>query len=143
MSKSNTLENAYLLLLFHGTAFADIAQNDSSSPLTSFYVSLHTSDPGEAGDQTTNEIAYTGYARQAVTRDSGGFNVSGNIVTFVDDVEFPIMTAGAGGTVTHFGIGTDASGAGRLLYSGTVDPDILVAVGVEPIIDQSSSITED
>ena len=59
MSKSNALENALLELLFKATTFADIAENDTTSPAANLYFSLHTSDPGEAGSQTTNEISYT------------------------------------------------------------------------------------
>ncbi len=40
-----------------------IADNAATSPITNLYVSLHTGDPGEAGDQTTSEAAYTSYAR--------------------------------------------------------------------------------
>ncbi len=66
MSKGNTFENDLLLLIFNATAIANIADNASASPLTNLYVSLHTGDPGEAGSQTTNECAYTSYARVAV-----------------------------------------------------------------------------
>lgn len=40
------------------------------------YVSLHTSDPGAGGSQTTNEATYTSYARVAVTRDGTAWTVS-------------------------------------------------------------------
>ena len=52
MSKANAYESDLLKLLFNGTAIADVADNDATSPLTNLYVSLHTADPGEAGDQT-------------------------------------------------------------------------------------------
>ena len=75
MSKGNTFENDLVALIFNATAIANIADNASSSPLTSLYLALHSLDPGEAGDQTTNEVAYTSYARVAVTRNRGGFSV--------------------------------------------------------------------
>jgi len=145
MSKTNTLENGILGLLFNATAIADIAENDTTAPLASFYVSLHTSDPGEAGDQTTGEIAYTGYARQAVARASGagGWTVTGNSVSPFGNIDFPEMTGGAGGTVTHFGVGTLVTTAGVLLYSGTVTPNIVVTNGVIPRLKTTSTITED
>ncbi len=62
MSKGNTYENDILKLTFNATAIANIADNAAASPLTNLQMSLHTADPGEAGDQTTNEIAYTSYA---------------------------------------------------------------------------------
>lgn len=143
MSKGNTFENDLLALIFNGTAIADLADNDATSPLTSLYASLHTSDPGEAGDQTTNEIAYTGYARAAITRDSGGFTVSGSSITLTANVDFPEMTGGAGGTVTHFAIGTAASGTGKILYSGTTDPDHVIQTGNIPRLKTGTTITED
>ena len=61
MSKSNVTENDVLNYVFKKTAFPWDA-------ITNLYVSLHTADPGEAGDQTTSEATYTGYARIAVVR---------------------------------------------------------------------------
>lgn len=142
MSKGNTHENSYLLLLFNGTAFADIAENDTTSPLTNLYVSLHSSDPGEAGDQTTNEVAYTTYARVAVARTSGGWTVTANSVSPAATITFPACTAGTA-TATHFAVGTAASGAGVLLYSGTVSPNISISNGVTPTLTTASAITED
>ena len=143
MSKSNSFENSFLLLIFNGTAIADLAENDTSSPLTNLYVALHTSDPGEAGTQSTNEISYTGYARVAVARTSGGWTVTANSVSPVADITFGEMTAGAGGTVTHASVGTLASGAGIILYSGTVTPNIAVTTGTIPRILTGSTIVEE
>ncbi len=143
MSKGNTFENDWLKLIFQATAIADLADNDATSPLTNLYVSLHTSDPGEAGDQTTNEISYTGYARVAVARTSGGWTVTANSVSPVASIDFGVMTAGAGGTVTHFAVGTLVSGAGKLLYSGATNVSIAVIAGVQPKLGTTTAITED
>jgi hypothetical protein len=142
MSKGNTFENDLLKLIFNATAIANMADNAGSSPLTNLYVSLHTGDPGEAGSQTTNEATYTGYARVAVARTSGGWTVTNNSVSPAAAIEFPACTAGSN-TVTHFAVGTAVSGAGKLLYSGTVTPNIAVANGVTPRLTTSSAITED
>lgn len=143
MSKGNTFENDWLKLIFNATAIANIADNAVSSPLTNLYVSLHTADPGEAGDQTTSEISYTGYARVAVARTSGGWTVTANSVSPVAAIVFGQMTAGTGGTVTHFGVGTAVSSTGKLLYSGTVSPNIVVSNGVTPQLGTGTVITED
>ena len=131
MSKSNAYENAILLLVFNGTTFADIAENDTTSPATQLFVSLHTSDPGEAGAQNTNEIAYTSYARVGVNRNSGGWTVSGNAVSNTGAVTWPACTGGSG-TATHFGIGTLTSGAGVLLYSGALSGSLAISSGITP-----------
>lgn len=143
MSKGDTFENDFLKLIFNATAIANIADNAATSPLTNLFVSLHTADPGEAGNQTTSEIAYTGYARIAVARTSSGWTVTNNSVSPVANIDFGQMTAGAGGTVTFFAVGTASSGAGKILYSGTVTPNISVVNGVIPRITTGSTITED
>lgn len=142
MSKGNTFENDILKLIFNGTAIADLAENDATSPLASLYLSLHTADPGEAGDQTTNETTYTGYARVAVTRDGTGFTVTGNSVSPAANVVFGECSAGTA-TITHAAVGTAASGAGKLLYKGAVSPNIAVSAGVTPRLTTASAITED
>lgn len=143
MSKSNAFENDLLKLIFNGTPIANLADNAASAPLTNLYLSLHVGDPGEAGDQTTNEVSYTGYARMAVARTGAGWVVTGNSVSPAANVEFGEMTDGAGGLVTHAAIGTNASGAGKILYSGALIPNINVALGITPRIRTTSTITED
>lgn len=142
MSKGNTYENDLLKLIFNATAIANIADNAGTSPLTNLYVSLHTADPGEAGDQTTSEIAYTSYARVAVARSGSGWTVSGNSVSPAATISFPAGTGGSG-TATHFGVGTASSGAGKLLYSGTITPNIVCGSGVTPELTTATAITED
>ena len=143
MSKSDTFENDLLKLIYNATAIANLADNAATSPITNLYVSLHTADPGEAGNQTTSEISYTGYARVAVARTSGGWTVTGSSVSPVADVVFGAMTAGAGGTVTHAAVGTASTGTGKILHSGAISPTIVVANGVTPRITTSTTITED
>lgn len=142
MSKSDTLETAQLALLFNATPLGGIADNAGSSPLTELYVSLHTADPGEAGDQSSNECDYTGYARVAVARTNAGWVVTGNSVSPAADIVFPAATGGSN-TATHFAIGTASSGAGSLLYSGTLSPIIAISNGVTPRLTSSTTVTED
>lgn len=143
MSKGNTFENDLLKLIFHGTPIANIADNAASSPLGSLYVALHTADPGEGGNQSASEAAYTGYARVAVSRNSGGWTISGASVSPVADIAFAVITGGAGGEATHASIGTAASGAGKILYRGAIGQPIGLAVGNAPILEAGSTITED
>jgi len=140
--KGNTFENDLLALIFNGTAIANIADNAASSPLTNLYVALHSADPGEAGSQTTNEVAYTSYARVAVARTSGGWTVSANSVVPAAAINFPACTGGTA-TATHFSIGTASSGAGKILYSGALSPTISIATGVTPQLTTSTTVTED
>lgn len=140
-SKGNTFENDILALIFNATAIADLAENDASSPATTLTVALHTADPGEAGTQATSETAYTGYSRVAVNRNSGGWTVSGNSVSPTANIDFGECTASCSVTLTHFSVGTGVSN--KLLYKGTLTPNIAMAVGVIPRIKTTSTITED
>jgi hypothetical protein len=101
---------------------------------------------GETGDQTTSEATYTGYARVAVARSSGGWTISGTAPTQVQNaalISFPACTAGSN-TITFFGVGTLTSGAGKLLYSGAVSPNLAVSNGITPQISANGiTITED
>ena len=141
MSKGNTFETDMLALIFNGTAIADLAENDTTSPVASLTVALHTADPGETGTQSTNETAYTGYARQSVARSAGGWTVTGNSVSPVANINFPECTASPGAPITHMSIGTGV--ANKLLYKGTITPSIAVAAGAIPRLKTTTTITED
>jgi hypothetical protein len=148
MSKTNTWEAGLLNLLFNNVAFTLVGDAGGLLPSAtagSLWLSLHTSDPGEAGDQTTNEIGYTSYARVAVARSAGGWTISGTAPTKVaptGTVSWPAGTGGSG-TATHVGIGTSSSGAGKLLYKGALTPNIVCGNGITPQITTASEITED
>ena len=94
--------------------------------------------------QTTHEVAYTGYARVAVARTTGGWTVSGSNPTIVNHVattlNFPICTA-LTDTATFFSIGYGASGATEILYSGALTPTIAISAGVTPQV--VIAVTED
>jgi hypothetical protein len=134
MSKGNTFENDLLLLIFNNTAAALIGDASGLQPSAtagSLYVSLHTGDPGEAGTQTTNECAYTSYARVAVARSGAGWTVSGNAVTNAALVQFPQCTGGSE-TATYFAIGTASSGTGKVLYRGALSASLAISSGIQP-----------
>jgi len=146
MSKSNALENELLLHLLQNADIAligDATGVRGSSTAGSLYVSLHTADPGEAGDQTTSEATYTSYARVAVVRSAGGWTVSTNTGTNAALVTFPAATAGTN-TVTYFAVGTSISGAGKLLFSGALTASLAVSAGITPVFAIGAlSISED
>ena len=144
MSKANAYEDDILKLLLNATPIADIADNDATAPLTNLYVALHTADPGEAGTQVTSEIAYTGYARTAVTRNNGtpGWSVTGGSASPFATISFPAGTGGSG-TASHFSIGSASSGAGRIFYKGTITTPIVCGAGVTPQLTTAGTITED
>ena len=144
MSKSNAWETGLLSLLFTNDNFANVGDATGlrgSSVAGSLYFSLHTADPGEAGDQTTNEITYTSYARVAVARSAAGWTVTADAVAVDADVTFPAGIGGSG-TATHWGLGTASSAAGVLLYKGTISPNIVTGNGVTPVLTAGTVVTE-
>ena len=141
MGKGATFENAFLKLIFNATPIANIADNAASSPLTTLYGALHTADPTASGNQSTSEATYTGYARVAVARTTGGWTVTGNSVSPAATLSFPACTGGTN-TITNFSVGTASTGAGEILYTGTVTPNISVASGVTPQLTTASTVTE-
>lgn len=140
--KSDTFENDFLKLVFNATAIANIADNAAASPLTNLFVALHSADPTDTGNQTTNEITYTGYARATVARTSGGWTITGNSVSPTATISFGACTAGTA-TATFASVGVAVSGATKILYAGALSPSISISAGVTPQIGTTSTITED
>lgn len=143
MSKSNTFENDLLKLIFNGTAIANLADNAASAPLTNLYLALHTADPGEDGVQSTNEVSYVGYSRVALARTTAGWTVTGNSVSPAVAIEWGEMTSGTPGVASYVTVGTAASGGGKVLYRGALNPTVSYNVGVVPRLRTTSTITED
>lgn len=134
MSATNAFETALLTLYFNNTDHAnvgDAAGVQNSATAGSFYISLHTADPGETGTQTTSEATYTSYARVAVARSGAGWTVSGNNASNAAAIHFPACTGGTN-TITHFGIGSDVSDAGNLFFKGALTASLAVSSGITP-----------
>lgn len=135
MSMSNASETNLLNLLFNNVDWpnvGDAAGLQNSAAAGSFYVALHTADPTDAGDQTTSEVSYTGYARVAVARSGAGFSVSGAQVSNAATVQFGECTAGSA-TATHFSVGLLSAGAGDILYSGALSASRAISAGITPL----------
>lgn len=137
MSLTNAAETALLNLIFTNADWANIgdaAGLQNSATAGSFYISLHTADPGETGTQTTSEISYTGYARIAVARSGSGWTVSGSNASNTSVVTFGTCAAGSG-TATYLGIGTDVSGTGNLVLRGPITSPgsgLAISAGITP-----------
>ena len=134
MSASNAFETSLLQHIFQNANIAGIGDAGGlrgSVVAGVLYVSLHTADPGEAGNKTTNEATYTSYARLSVARDGSNWTVAGNNASNTLLLTFPQCTGGSN-TITHFGIGTDAAGVGNLLFSGALAASIIVSNLITP-----------
>jgi len=142
MAKSTITCNNLLKLIFNAVAWANMADNAATSPYTNLYLSLHTADPGIGNNQTTNETTYTNYTRIAVVRSAVGWTVATNTAVNAALVQFPSCGA-TGATLTHVAIGTNASGAGNVLYAGALTSSLAVASGIQPQFNPSAlTVTE-
>lgn len=127
MSKSNATENDLVKFLAHGTAFPSYG--------ATWYMHLHTADPGEAGTSATSEADYTDYERVAVSRDASGWticdadgtpNASGSAFKNAAEVTFPECNASyspSTQTITHASV---CSNSGQIIYSGALTTPIVV-----------------
>lgn len=98
-----------------------LLNTETATRPTSWYIALHTGDPGEVG--TANEVTNANaYARTAVTFAAAEQPSSG--LTFCDNtatVTFPTASGGNWGTISHISIKTSATyGAGETLFKGAL-----------------------
>ena len=134
MSATNAFETALLNLIILNIDAAnvgDAAGLQNSAAAGVFWISLHTASPGETGNQTTSETAYTNYARQDEARTASQWTVTGNTADNDNAIGFP--TGGASGaTLTDFGLGSDTSGTGNLFLFGALTASLAVSSGITP-----------
>jgi hypothetical protein len=102
-----------------------------SSTAGVFWISLHTGSPGETGDQTTSEAAYTSYARESVARSTAGWTVSSGVADNDSAISFT-QASGGSETETHFGIGSNETTSGNLDMYGALDSGLAVSTGITP-----------
>lgn len=134
MSATNVFEDGILRLIFENGNYANVGDATGlrgSSVAGSFYISLHTANPGETGSQTTSEAGYTSYARQAIARSTAGWTIASGVADNDSAVSYPAATGGSE-TETHFGLGSDVSGAGNLFIWGAMSAGLAVSNGITP-----------
>jgi len=112
----DSLRNSYLLMMFQNTTIANIGDATGlrgSTAAGNLYVALTTTASSNSAAGT--EATYTGYARVAVARTSGGWTIAANVASNAALVTFGQCTAGSS-TVVSFEIWTAASGGTRLFW---------------------------
>jgi hypothetical protein len=141
MPLGSTLEGDLLNLMLCGKPISSMATS-AGSTLT--WQSLHTADPSSGTGQNQSELAVTGYARVSVDRSTSGFAVSGSgpaSASPVANINFAQCTSTSTGTVTHWSIGMSSAGAGKIIASGVVTPNINISQNVTPQLTTASSVT--
>lgn len=140
----NNVENALLNLIFRAAAWANYADNAASTPETNIHAALHTADPTDTGNMSSNEAAYTSYARINIARTTGGWGAaSGGVISPAAANDFPASGA-AGTTVTHFSFGKTGGGATDIIVMGALSPSVAIgAAGITPRLGTSTTVTLD
>lgn len=114
---------------------------------TTLYLTLHIGAVGLGGDQTTNEVTYTGYGRIPILRNNttGEFSVSTvgsssnqNLLQFGNATagSFPI-------TATHASIGENASGAGTVIATGALASPLVINLNINPQFPIGSAVVQE
>jgi hypothetical protein len=134
MSATNAFETSLLGLIITNVDAANVGDAGGLQPSATagvFWISLHTVDPGETGDQESSEADYTSYGRVSVARSTDEWTVSGNTADNDNAITFPEATAGSS-TVTDFGLGSAETTAGNLFLYGALGSSLAVSDGITP-----------
>lgn len=105
------------------------------SAATSWWISAHTTDPGESGDQTVGEAEYTGYARFEMARATSDFTVSNDTFENLVAIVFPKCTADPGDEIRYLGFGLDDTGAGAMQFVYSLQNEFPMFIGAQPYFD--------
>ncbi len=132
MPKSTSICNSFLALLYNATAWANVADNASSSPMANTHMRLHTASLTGAANQSTSETAYTNYGGVAVARTTAGWTApSGGATSNTAAIEFA-QCGVTGATITTASVGKDISGAGIIFHFGDLNDPIAVSNQIQP-----------
>lgn len=131
MPKSTSTCNNILALIYNATAWANVADNAASSPITVIQMALATASYSAASTLSSNETAYTNYVRQTPARTTGGWDApSGSATSNAAAIEYP-QCGVTGATITSAATGKGA-GAGDIFHYGDLNSPIAVANQIQP-----------
>ncbi|CAK0764668.1 conserved exported hypothetical protein [Gammaproteobacteria bacterium] len=132
MPKSTNTCNNFLALLYNATAWANVADNAASSPITTISVALSTVTGAVGDTMSTNEATYTNYLRVTVARTTGGWAVPASRATS-NAAQITFAQCGASGnTITSAKTGK-AAGASDVYHYGDLNAPISVSNLIQPV----------
>lgn len=127
MSTSVDSANSILGLIYRAAAWADMAENDATSPATVLDIALHTAAPATSS-QSSNEATYTSYARVTVARSGAGWSApAGGSLNNAALIQFAECTGGSN-TITYVSVGN----AGTIIHFGALGAARAVSSGIQP-----------
>lgn len=133
MPKSTATRNAFLALLYNATAWANVADNAASSPLTNIAMALATASYGAASTLASNETTYTNYARKNdIARTTSGWTApSSGATQNAAAIEFA-QCGVTGATITSAATGKTGGGAAEIFHYGDLNASIAVSNQIQP-----------
>jgi hypothetical protein len=142
MPKGLATCNNFLALLYNATAWANIADNASSSPITNIRMRLATASYTPSSTGTSNEATYTNYVSKDVARTTSGWTApSGGATNNVAAVEFD--QCGVTGNSITSAASTKGAGASDIFHYGDLNATIAVSNQIQPRFPPGSiTITE-
>jgi hypothetical protein len=141
---TTTAANYLLRHIFWNEDFPGIGDTSglqNSTTTGSLYVILFSASPGAAGNATTNELGYTGYARIQMPRNNSTWAITNNVVSPVATITFGQCTGGTIADATHWGVTDSASSTGSFVIYGALNATITMASLVTPRLTTASTIT--
>jgi|LNFM01.1.fsa_nt_gb hypothetical protein len=127
MSTSVDSANSILSLIYLAAAWADIAENDGSSPAVTLDIGLHTAAPATSS-QSSNEATFGAYARVPVARSGAGWTTpSGGSLSNFALIQFAECTSGTN-VITHVSVGK----GGTIIHFGALGASRTVSAGIQP-----------
>jgi hypothetical protein len=131
MPKGTTTCNNILALIYNATAWANIADNAASSPITNIYMALATASYSASDNASADETVYTNYVRQTVARSVAGWTApSGGATSNAAAIEYP-QCGVTGATITS-ACTAKATGASEIFHYGDLNSPIAVSNQIQP-----------
>lgn len=131
MPKSTAACNNILNLMYRAVAWANVADNAATSPITLIQLALATASYSVSSTLATNETAYTNYTRPTVGRTTSDWDApSGGAIANTNPIE-GTQCGVTGATITSAATGKGA-GAGEVWHYGDLNAPITVSNQIQP-----------
>lgn len=136
MSTPATTANSILDLIYRAIAWATIADNAGTTPVTQLQIALHTSAPATVS-QSSNEASFGSYARVNVARSAAGWTAaSGASLSNLAAIEFAEASSGPQ-TITHVSVGA----GGNIIHYGALTASRTIDSGIKPVFAASALVS--
>lgn len=144
MPKATAICNSIVNIMYRAVAWANVADNAATAPLTLIFIALHTAGlTAGVGLQNENEIAYTNYTREDKGRNTTDWSApSGGSTSNATVINLP-QCGLTGGVATTTSTGIGASGATPVWHYGSLNASLAIANGITPQFEIGAYIVQE